>query len=649
MALSNTDQSTPVASTSRPRRPSDSGRPDRRTDDIHTPSTSAPEPGGCSRSADEPSRERQVIAAFEEITAEAIADAQLEYLLRSVGRKLCKLLGVTRCSLYLRQPDGRFRGAAGHCEVTGDITEAVKRQESGVVGDHFSREIITTQRPVLISDVIHDPRPHRRTMEHWRVRAMLGVPLIFAGEVIGLIFVDNRERDHFYTVDDIETAEMFARLSALFISQAVLNARLQSKKREIARRKNALGYLAEVHSKLTNAVLEGADIQTVLRLLSELSAKPVVLYSQDFRVLTWAAPPALKMNQPPAISRQVREIPSVKEQLQSLNSQRPSAIVPSRLAVGLGRRHLMCQLVIEGQPSGFLGVVEVGRGIEPLDAKVAEHGATVLSLQILSERRQVETEGQARDDYLSDLLRSTRDKQHLIRRGLQFGIDLSQPHVLVRFSLDTTPVHLTASNVQGVVTYQFRDVLRIPAPPAVRLPGAVIVLVPLPRGGEHDEFAELRVRVGQIRDQLAGVLFDGIAVVSGVCRDVGDFSVAHREIREVADTARAFGWRQGVLSVDELGLLRLVVRSSRVDDAVHFAHNLVHSVRERDGALYETWRAFVSSEGRVQAAAKTLNVHENTVRYRLGKIKEIIGQDPASLDSLLSAKLAFKVLDLSED
>lgn len=592
-------------------------------------------------------RERDVITAFAEITGEAIGDADLEQLLRSVCAKLCSVIGVSRSSLYLKKPDGRFRGAAGHCSDEGDITEAVKRQESGVAGDRFSREVIDTGRPVLIDDVANDPRPHRRTMEHWRVHAMLGVPLVFDGEVIGLLFVDNKDREHLYTQEDIEIAEMFAQLSALFISQAMLNVRLRSQASEIARSRNTLAYLADVHRKLTNAVLEGADIRSVVTLLSELSAKPVVLYDEDFRVLTWAAPPTLGLDRPPVISDQIRSMPSVKAELAALSPERPSTVVPPTLSVGLGRRHLMCRLVIEGQSNGYLGIVEVGRSLETVDANLAEHGATVLSLQILSERRQIETQGQARDDYLSDLLRNTRDKEHLLRRGPQFGIDLTHPHVLVRFALSTDP-RMTASAAQRLVTRRFREILGIDEPAAVKLPGSIIVLVPLPDGGSAEELRTVRERVGQVQTSLQPHLATGATVISGVCRDVTDFPPASREMREVADIARSFEWSDGVLDVTELGLFRVVVSSGRVKEAVRFAHDYVHAVQGADdGVLLETWRAFVAAEGRVQGAAAALDVHENTVRYRMGKVKELTGLDPTSLDVLLSARLAFQILDFA--
>ncbi|MHA4854945.1 helix-turn-helix domain-containing protein [Rhodococcus sp. MSC1_016] len=612
--------------------------------------TMTPHPGATGDATLSPTgrpRERDVITAFAEITGEAIGDADLEQLLRSVCVKLCSVIGVSRSSLYLKKPDGRFRGAAGHCSDEGDITEAVKRQESGVAGDRFSREVIDTGRPVLIDDVTNDPRPHRRTMEHWRVHAMLGVPLVFDGEVIGLLFVDNKDREHLYTQEDIEIAEMFAQLSALFISQAMLNVRLRNQASEIARSRNTLAYLADVHRKLTNAVLEGADIHSVVALLSELSAKPVVLYDEDFRVLAWAAPATLGLDRPPVISDQIRGMPSVEAELAALSPERPSAVVPPTLSVGLGRRHLMCRLVIEGQPNGYLGIVEVGRSLETVDANLAEHGATVLSLQILSERRQIETQGQARDDYLSDLLRNTRDKEHLLRRGPQFGIDLTHPHMLVRFSLSANP-RMTASAAQRLVTRRFREILGIEEPAAVKLPGSIIVLIPLPAGGSAEELRTVRERVGHVRTSLQPHLATGTTVISGVCRDVTDFPPAAREMREVADIARSFEWSDGVLDVTELGLFRVVISSGRVKEAVRFAHDYVHVVQGADdGLLLETWRAFVAAEGRVQGAAVALDVHENTVRYRMGKVKELTGLDPTSLDVLLSARLAFQILDFA--
>jgi DNA-binding PucR family transcriptional regulator len=49
----------------------------------------------------------------------------------------------------------------------------------------------------------------------------------------------------------------------------------------------------------------------------------------------------------------------------------------------------------------------------------------------------------------------------------------------------------------------------------------------------------------------------------------------------------------------------------------------------------------------VRAAARALGVHENTVRYRLGRVAEVTGLDVRNFDALLTARLALGILDLS--
>lgn len=111
----------------------------------------------------------------------------------------------------------------------------------------------------------------------------------------------------------------------------------------------------------------------------------------------------------------------------------------------------------------------------------------------------------------------------------------------------------------------------------------------------------------------------------------------------MGSVAKSFDWQERALLLDDLGIFRVVVSSGHVREAVHFAHSHVEAVRMlHDGTLLRTWRAFVGADGKVQATAHALQVHENTIRYRLGRIREIRHTDPTSLDSLLGLP-AFQV------
>ena len=114
-----------------------------------------------------------------------------------------------------------------------------------------------------------------------------------------------------------------------------------------------------------------------------------------------------------------------------------------------------------------------------------------------------------------------------MRRGPQFGIDLSQPHALVRLTLHENHPALTASAIQALVTNLAAAVMGISPPPAVRLPGTVVVMVRL---GKDDPaaLADLRTDVIEVTHRLDGTLSLGATIISGICRNPADFAHAHR-------------------------------------------------------------------------------------------------------------------------
>ena len=55
---------------------------------------------------------------------------------------------------------------------------------------------------------------------------------------------------------------------------------------------------------------------------------------------------------------------------------------------------------------------------------------------------------------------------------------------------------------------------------------------------------------------------------------------------------------------------------------------IVTPLRGADPSLEETLRAYLDSGGHVEACARELYVHPNTVRYRLKRVAQITGYDP---------------------
>lgn len=65
---------------------------------------------------------------------------------------------------------------------------------------------------------------------------------------------------------------------------------------------------------------------------------------------------------------------------------------------------------------------------------------------------------------------------------------------------------------------------------------------------------------------------------------------------------------------------------------------------DRDGALLATLRAWCAHDGQAQACADALGLHRNSLRYRLERIRQYTGLDPARLADLATLYLGVQLL-----
>ena len=62
--------------------------------------------------------------------------------------------------------------------------------------------------------------------------------------------------------------------------------------------------------------------------------------------------------------------------------------------------------------------------------------------------------------------------------------------------------------------------------------------------------------------------------------------------------------------------------------------------------LLATLRAFIAADGNVAQAAEACFVHKNTLRYRLARVRSVLGRDPFDPDVKFELRIAFGLLDL---
>ncbi|OBJ54375.1 transcriptional regulator [Mycobacterium sp. 1423905.2] len=312
-------------------------------------------------------------------------------------------------------------------------------------------------------------------------------------------------------------------------------------------------------------------------------------------------------------------------------AERPELGLRPRLAIGIHQpptgKHL---------PPVFAGAIWVQQGSQPLaeDAEDMLRGAAVLAERIMSRL-------------------STRPSLHTRRVQQLLGLidgDSAETEVLAR------DLRLSAEGNAAVIGWSWlppsdrnvrlADVIAMSAS-AFRRDAQVVTVgsrsyVLLPRIATTRSVASwARGTVSALRAELGVELR---AAVAAPVAGLGGVAAARAEVDRVLDTADRHPGAIG--QVTSLAEARATVLLDEIVALVGANPRLVDprisDLRARDPQLAETLRTYLDSFGDIAAAAAALQVHPNTVRYRVRRIEQLLATSLSDPDVRLVFSLGLR-------
>ena len=163
-----------------------------------------------------------------------------------------------------------------------------------------------------------------------------------------------------------------------------------------------------------------------------------------------------------------------------------------------------------------------------------------------------------------------------------------------------------------------------------RVGGTVYSVVPA--HGAHDHGAMLGLSVARGFLGRIGSRDPVVIGLGGPAQTISDLAQARREADRALRVLRRRGEPHGAVHYDDVYLesllIRLVDAAAEEGDALRGPLQRVrrHDV-QHDKNLIATLSCFLDVGGDIRAAAERLNLHRNTVRYRLRRVEEISGLD----------------------
>jgi sugar diacid utilization regulator len=286
------------------------------------------------------------------------------------------------------------------------------------------------------------------------------------------------------------------------------------------------------------------------------------------------------------------------------------------------------------QKANILGVVllhDPKRVADRLDIVALEHAATVLALEFAHHRVLAETELRLGRDLVEDLLAGTDDESACLRADA-LGHNLRVPNTVTVLHWQGVLGDVIATAARRWATNARMHAL------VVRRPAMTVLLT----DGVPEPTSLYRAIAADTTSDQGSIGIGSAAVTpSELPRS---FAEAQRALQVQRESMSPYGGRR----FEDLGLYRILDRASDRPEVHDFVMEwlgpLLSYDRKKNADLVTTLTHYLDCGGNYDDAAESLTIHRSTLRYRLGRIRDISGRDLQDVEDRLNLHLATRIV-----
>lgn len=326
--------------------------------------------------------------------------------------------------------------------------------------------------------------------------------------------------------------------------------------------------------------------------------------------------------------------------------------------------HIVCPVMVGPMTLGE--IIVWGRLEEPpksIDLIAIEHGTTVAALKMMEMRSITEAEERFRNEILEGLLSSTLDeRERAIQMSNDLGNRLMPPYAVILVGPDypdgttlTKAQSIEKRHIDSSLHLSERYIRAVEPDASFWYQGPrLVIFFPFPKSKLAESRSYLNKELHSICDRIR-IENAPYTVSMGISPGVyalDDFRLAYecaRQSLEIGSSVQTKNTGQ-VTHYEDLGLFRIVSIAESRASLERFCYDAIGPLltydRENDTELASTLRTFLEQNQNSAKTAKLLFIHYNTLRYRLERIKEILGEVLENPQQRLEIELALQLYPL---
>ncbi|APW38626.1 CdaR family transcriptional regulator [Rhodoferax koreense] len=560
-------------------------------------------------------RERGMLAVSES-AQDLSSRLELNDVLHAIVVRARKLLGSHLAWLSVYDPVvGEFQALAADGALSQGVSRMTAGRDLGVAG-----LVMSTRLPFTTPDYLHDTRFRHDpalddTFRAEGIAALVGLPLIWDQEVIGLLFVADRyHRTHdalsVSILSTLATHGAVAIRNAMAFEQAASALRnAEAARAELERHTRNIQAAADAHEQLTSLLAKGASLSELCGSVAQLLGGSVLIVDEASHVISEGIAPGHASDAAAAYDPHGPRSDAIR---QALNTSRREG----RSVVAYQTEHDICRVMSVIGGRDVLGAILLFRrdALDALSVRTFERTASVVGIVLLSQERMEAAKTRDASALLRNMVSFRQDEPALMRdRAERFGVNLGQPLSLLLVEIDGLEA--------GYVIRRLRTGSPLPGTLSDEVDGAIAVLCNTTRAGD----------VVQSFTALAGREF-GLGyrgVLSKPVRAVEELPALYAALRRALAILGRLGVKGHILGQNEMALYSVLFEThdrASLDAYLRATLGAVLAQEEKRSAeMLATLLCYFDHNQNAKETAQHLGLHVNTVRQRLSTIEDLVG------------------------
>ncbi len=558
----------------------------------------------------------QGMLAVVESAKELSSRLNLAGLLGAIATRTRNLLGahVTWLSVFDAEHN-EFRVQVTDGAIAESTTKMTAGRQLGVAS-----VVMSTRLPFSTPDYLHDRRfPHDpeidNTFRDEGIAALLGVPLLCDGNVLGLLFVADRYH-RTYTALNVAILSTLATHAAVAINNAKAfeqaNAALQEAdivRAELERRAREVQSAAEAHEQLTSLLAKGASLGNLCHSIAQLLEGDVLVLDEASQVICRATASGYTGTAADAYAPHTTHSAAITQALRESRLR-------GRSVLAYEADGEICRVTAVIGGDDVLGAVLLFRHADlgDISIRTLERSASVIGVVLLSQERIEAIKSRDVSTLLRALIFPRQEDAKLIwERAERFGLELSHPVSMMLIEMEQPKPEFVARRLRASTPFS-KLVLD-------EVDGVLVIVC-----GTTRAQAVLKELTSTIKREFCQ---DYRGVLSRPIQAPAEIPALYTTLRRALAVLGRIGVQGQIIDQNEMALYSVLFETHDQTSLRAFLNAnigpLVAYDQKRSADLTHTLLSYFDNNQNAKSTAGRLGIHVNTLRQRLANIEELLG------------------------